>query len=121
MMPPVFETCFASAPLRALIGTSPCRLYPFGHAPEKVQKPYAVWQLITGSPENYLKGPPDMDFASVQFDVYAGSTSAVQDVVEAIRDAIQGDCYVTRWGGHSRDPETLNYRSTFVADWFVPR
>lgn len=122
MMPPVFATCFASNAVKALIGTTPCRIFPFGLAPEQVVKPYAVWQVITGTPDNTLDDcGPHTDRANIQIDVYADTAAVAESVTVALRDAIEPVAYVTRWGGQTRDPETLNYRITFGVDWIVYR
>ncbi|CAI8769857.1 DUF3168 domain-containing protein [Pseudomonas serbica] len=118
---PIFAVCVADAGVRALLGTTPHRLYPFGEAPEGVVKPYAVWQLITGSPENYLAGRPDLDGFTLQVDVYAGTGTSARAVTDAIARAIELKANVVRWGGESKDTETNLYRSSFDIDWLVPR
>jgi hypothetical protein len=80
-----------------------------------------VWQLITGSPENYLAGRPDMDGFTLQVDVYAGTASSVRSVTDAITHAIELKANVVRWGGESKDAATKLYRSSFDIDWLVPR
>lgn len=121
MTAPIFAVCAADDQVTALLGLSPTRLYPFGEAPEGVVKPYAVWQLITGSPENYLAGRPDLDGFTLQVDVYATTASSARAVTTAISQAIELKAYVTRWGGESKDTETKLYRSSFDIDWLVPR
>lgn len=121
MFPPVFATCYASATVKALIGTTPCRLYPYGDAPQGVTKPYAVWQLVTGVPENYLGQVPDIDSYTTQIDVYALTSDSARAVATALRNAIEPVAHVVRWGGESRDYETQNYRISFDVDWFVER
>lgn len=127
---PIFAVCaadlgvrdalwWASAPLS--MGGPHLKLYPFGEAPQGVDKPYAVWQLVTGSPENYLAGRPDMDGYTLQVDVYAATGSSARAVAEAISHAIELQACVTRWGGETRDTETKLYRSSFDIDWLVPR
>jgi len=118
---PIFAVCAADAGVTALLGAGPTRLYPFGDAPEGVVKPYAVWQLVTGSPENYLAGRPDMDGYTLQVDVYAATAVAARAVTTAISHAIELSAYVTRWGGETKDTETKLYRSSFDIDWLVPR
>ncbi|EIV5802779.1 hypothetical protein L9F69_005435 [Klebsiella pneumoniae] len=39
----------------------------------------------------------------------------------ALRDAIEGKAYITRWGEQSRDPETMRYRYSFDVDWITTR
>lgn len=121
MYPPIFAVCAADAGVRALLGTGPTRLYLFGLAPDKVVKPYAVWQQISGSPDNYLAGRPDVDSHGLQIDVYADTAKAANDVATAIQRAIELECYVTGYNGDFRDPVTMNYRSSFNIDWVVNR
>ena len=118
---PIFAVCAADTGVRALLGVIPHRLYPFGEAPEGVAKPYAVWQLVTGSPENYLAGRPDIDGFTLQVDVYAVTASSARAVTDAITHAIELKANVVRWGGESKDAETTLYRSSFDIDWLVPR
>ncbi|KAB0504699.1 DUF3168 domain-containing protein [Pseudomonas moorei] len=117
---PIFAVCAADAGIQALLGVIP-RLYPFGEAPEGVTKPYAVWQLVTGSPENYLAGRPDLDGFTLQVDVYAATASSARAVADAISHAIELKAYVVRWGGETKDTPTKLYRSSFDIDWLVPR
>ena len=122
MTPPIFQACAASAAVTALLGSgADLRLYSFGEAPQGVTKPYAVWQLIGGSPDNYLAGRPDVDSASLQVDVYGTTSISARQVRDAIRDAIELRSNITRWGGEGRDPTTKNYRVSFDVDWIVHR
>ena len=63
--PPVFTIAAAEPAVTALLGTSPVRMYPAGKAPQGVGKPYATYQLVYGTPENYLGDVPDIDSAGV--------------------------------------------------------
>ena len=121
MFAPIFTVCAADAGVVALLGTNPTRLYPFGEAPQDTVKPYAVWQLITGSPENYLAGRPDVDGFTLQVDVYAPTGTAVRDIAKALRNAIELKANIVRWGGESKDPATKIYRYSFDVDWIVQR
>lgn len=121
MFPPIFQVAAADPGVTALLGTAPVRLWPFGEAPEGTALPYAVWQLVAGSPENYLAGRPDMDGFSLQIDVYAATGSSARAVGKALRDAIELNAYIVRWGGESRDNETNRYRLSFDVDWLTPR
>ena len=122
MTPPIFQLCSQAAAVTALLGTGAnLRLYSFGEAPQDVAKPYAVWQLVNGAPENYLAGRPDADGFTLQVDVYGMTGTSVRQVRDAIRDAIELSAYVTRWGGEGRDPATKNYRASFDVDWIVLR
>lgn len=118
---PIFAVCAADAAVTALLGAQPTRLYPFGEAPEGVIKPYAVWQLLTGSPDNYLSGRPDIDGYTLQVDVYATTAGGGRAVTQAIARAIELKANITRWGGETKDSATKLYRSSFDIDWLVPR
>ena len=121
MYPPIFATCLADAGVTALIGSAPCRLYPYGEAPQGVAKPYATWQLVFGAPENYTSGLPDIDSHTVQVDVYAATATAARGAAEAIRDAIEPECHIVAWRIEGRDADTNNYRYSFDSDWWVDR
>ncbi|AWY43857.1 DUF3168 domain-containing protein [Pseudomonas putida] len=118
---PIFSVCAADPGVTAVLGAVPTRLYPFGEAPEGVAKPYAVWQLLTGAPENYLSGRPDIDGYTLQVDVYAASAGDARAVTQAISHAIELKANVTRWGGETKDNATKLCRSSFDIDWLVPR
>lgn len=120
MYPPIYTVAHADPLVTALLGTEP-RLYPFGQAPGTVTYPYAVWQVISGSPENYLAGRPDADGYGLQIDVYALDAESARTVADALQHAVELDAYVVSYGGESRDSDTGNYRSTFDVDWIVPR
>jgi hypothetical protein len=121
MFPPIFTTCSASPVVTAVLGSSPTRIYPFGEAPQNVAKPYAVWQTLSGSPENYLGRLPDIDLYIMQIDVYAATVTLAREAAEAIRDAVEPVAHVTSWNGEFRDSETNNYRVSFTVDWWVER
>lgn len=121
MYPPIFEICSADSDVQTNIGVSPCRLYPFGEAPENVSMPYVVWQVVGGSPENCISSSPDMDSWSLQVDVYGLTGKSVRDVAQALRNAIESYAHITRWGEQGRDMDTKSYRYSFDVDWWVDR
>ena len=127
MYPPIFAVCAGSATVQTLLsdGNGRIRLYPFGEAPQDDPKAYAVWQIITGAPENSLSCVPDLDQYSVQVDVYARTADEARAAAKALRDAIEQDFerggYVVAWNGESRDPATRAYRISFSSDWYSSR
>ncbi|HDZ1148113.1 DUF3168 domain-containing protein [Klebsiella pneumoniae] len=121
MIAPIFAVCAASQAVRDLLGSNPVRLYPFGMQDDNIVYPYAVWQNIGGSPENYLNQRPDADHYSLQVDVYGDTDTDVIAAARALRDAIEGKAYITRWGAQSRDPVTMRYRYSFDVDWITTR
>lgn len=121
MIAPIFRACTASAAVLAIFGSNPTRVYPFGLVEEAPVRPYVVWQTIGGEPAHYLGDLPDIDGYSVQIDVYSDDPVSLLPAARAIRDAIEGQAYVTRWGDQVKDPETKLYRYSFDVDWLVPR
>lgn len=121
MFPPIFAVAAADPAVTAVLGSSPVRLWPFGSAPQDSPKPYATWQTVTGSPENYLNQRPDLDAYMLQVDCWAASPTEARNVAKALRDAIEPHAYITRWNGEMRDSETGSYRVSFDCDWLVPR
>ncbi|GFM89346.1 hypothetical protein PSCICO_47450 [Pseudomonas cichorii] len=119
---PIFSVCSADPGVAALLGSGvECRLYSFGEAPEGVAKPYAVWSVISGSPENYLHGRPDVDGFTLQVDVYSVAAGGATAVTRALRDAIELHAYIVRWGASDRDPDTKDFHRSFDVDWMVRR
>lgn len=121
MYAPIFATCFASSAVKALLGASPLRLYLFGEAEQSTVKPYATWQTIGGSPENYINQAPDIDSFALQVDCWAATASSVRACAQAIRDAVEPHAHITGWRGESKDVATDLYRLSFDLLWWTPR
>lgn len=116
-MPPLFRVCAANAGVTALLGVSPTRLFPFGDAPENVAKPYAVYQVLNGLPENYLADSPDVDEWNIQIDIYATTVADVTAVLKALRRALEPHGYITRLGGTGTEPNTQLKTTGFDVSW----
>jgi hypothetical protein len=86
-----------------------------------VAKPYATYQIVYGSPENYLGDVPDIDQAGVQIDVYATTLASLRSVVVALRNAYEPVGYVVRWGNEDQDPDTKNDHQSFDVEFLTPR
>lgn len=120
MYPPFFETLKNLAPVKSIFGTSP-RIFPHGIADQNTLKPYAVFQIITGFPANYLGDLPDNDSYTVQVDVYALTAEAAANGAQAIRNGIEPVAYVTAWRGQFKDIDTNLFRYSFDVDFNTPR
>jgi len=116
---PLFGLARNNAAVQALLGTDPMRLYSFGQAPQDVQPPYAVWQVVGGAPHNLLSGAPDMDTVSVQVDVYAINGSEARNITHALRDVFQTAATIVAWRGQNRVDGL--YREGFDMDWQITR
>lgn len=129
MFAPIFEIAAQDATVKNLLGTGavgdPVRLYPFGLAPQEKPEdriyPYAVWQNVSGYPENYLAGRPKEDHFTVQVDVYGKNAASVRAVSLALNNALELQAYVVRFGDEDRDRETKNYHYSFDVDFITPR
>ena len=120
---PIFAACNENTGVTSLLKGSDniLRVFMFGEAPQNVQYPYAVWQLVSGSPENYLSCRPDIETHLIQVDVYAKTSSDARSVANAIEYAIEDKCYIIGYNGESVDPETKNFRSSFTVEWMINR
>ena len=127
MFAPIFEIVSQSTAVKALLGTGglndPLRLYPFGLAPQESARiyPYAVWQNVSGFPENFISGRPTEDHYTVQVDVYGKSASSVRAVSLALNNALELQAYVVRFGDEDRDEATKNYHYSFDVDFINTR
>lgn len=122
MTPPIFSICAGDSTVSGLLddGTT-LRLFPFGEAPQAVERPYALWGVADGAPENYIGDVPDTDVVALQVDVYGSTAASAREVRDALVAAIEPHAHVISWDGERRDPDTRTYRISFTVDWIVHR
>lgn len=120
-MPPLFAVCAADPGVTALLGEGPTRLYPFDEAPQKAARPYAVYQVLTGVPENYLADRPDLDSWMLQIDIYADTGAEAIAVRDALQYAIETHAQITRIGGTGTERETKLKTTSLDVSWLVKR
>ena len=120
--PPIWETLAPLTAVQAALG-NPVRFYAFSRAPAapKLVYPYAVWNLISGVPENALGDAPNIDRFTVQIDIYGTTSDQVRQAAAAVRDGVEPNAHIIGWRGEEKDPLTGNFRVSFDADWFTPR
>ena len=127
MTAPIFKLLNASEELKPYLETKHpkvvLRAYEFGLAPDKVKKPYLVWQDLTGTPQNHIDCPALTDHFTIQIDIYAETPDDLAAIKNAARRALELDnsCTVTSLRGNEREPETKLYRTGFDSNWFVDR
>jgi hypothetical protein len=125
MTPAIFEIVTASSGVTALLGTNPTRFWSFGAAPRTeagvAPKPYAVWQLVYGSPENTLSCVPASDRFGVQVDAYARTAVQARAIARALRDALETSAYVVAYNGEDYEPDTELYRYGFTTEFMTDR
>lgn len=122
MFSPAFEIAEADPAVVAIIGSgSNMRFYDFGDAAQDGAKPYAVQQVISGSPENYLAGRPDADTVVVQIDVYCLDMKPTKTLALALQHAFELHGYITGFNGTNREPDTRLWRVSFTVEFITPR
>lgn len=121
MIPPVFAILSATTAVTALLGSAPCRVYPYGAATQQPTYPYATWTIISGSPENLITGAPGIDQMSVQVDIWARTDASARAVMVAVRDALEPVSTMTRFGSTERESATEAYRYSMDFDFWVDR
>lgn len=122
MNPPVFSIAVASPAVLAVLGSAPTRLWPFGQAPQNETRPYAVWQVVYGNPDNSLSCVPKEDLLGTQIDSYAKTVSGARQVAEVLRDAYEESFnQVTAWNGEDWEQSTGLYRVSFTVEFWVRR
>src|SRR4030042_2543722 len=121
MYPPLFAIVSIDGDVQTSFGTSPVKGFSFGGAPEMTVLPYAVWQVVGGTPENYMGNSPDMDTYFVQVDVYGKTAASARNSAETLRDAIEPNAHVVSWRGESKDAETQHYRYSFDVNFLTAR
>lgn len=107
----IYNALVADASVQAALGAEP-RVFAFGEVigGEHVDKPYAVWQTVSGAPLNTLHCTPDKDGQSIQIDVYGEDKNSTRSAAKAIRDALEPTSYMTGGPRESREEDTRLYR-----------
>lgn len=121
MIPPVFTILNASSAVKALLGSSPLRVFPWGEAPQGSTVPYATYLAHTSIPENTQGDTPDLDVMSTQIDIWASSVSSCVSVAEAVRDALEPYAHMTSFSSMPPDEDTELYRQRMDFDFFEGR
>lgn len=120
MLPPFFPAINTTA-VKAIFGSKPLRVLPFGDVDPTIVKPYAAWQNVFGSPENYLGDAPRMDAWGIQVDVYATTEAECDAAAKVLRDALELVAYITNWRATLREPDTKLYRMGFDVEFLSAR
>lgn len=97
------------------------RVYRHGDAPQNVTRPYVTWFVVTGTPENTLDEVPRIDDYRVQVDCWSDGDAEVEELSEAVRNAIEPSAYMTQVHADDRDPETKRYRMGMTFTFWTDR
>lgn len=123
MYPPVFAIASANSGVTAVLGSAPeTRLWPFGYAKQNQTRPYAVWQLVYGNPDNSLSCIPSEDLFGVQVDCYAKTVTDSRAVAAALQSAFEETYnHVTAYNGEDWEQSTGLYRVSFTVEFWAER
>lgn len=117
MIPPVYQTLSAAAPVVAIAGT---RISGSGYSTQGTDQPYVVWQVVTTSPANTLACLPDSDDIRIQVDCYAKNENTARNLATAVRNALEEPAYMLMaWNDYESD--TGLYRWSMDFGWIVSR
>lgn len=121
MFPPVFPILAAAAPVLALVGNDPARIYE-AEAPAQPVAPYIVWLSVDTAPEPTLDERPSTDRDTFQVDCYAATALALRQLANAVRDALEAQCVMTGVVAHERgQTEPRLFRIALQFDYFLTR
>lgn len=122
MYPPVEEIASSSSQVTSVLGENPTRLWPFGHARQNETRPYAVWQVVYGNPDNSLSCVPSEDLFGVQIDCYAKTVTGARSVANALTAAFEESFNpITSWNGEDWEQNTGLYRVSFTVEFWTER
>lgn len=119
--PQLFTLLNASVQVKLNLGANPLRVYPWDRAPENVKKPYAVYAIYNGLPENYLAGRPDIDNKGTQINIYADSAESLEKCFIAVRDALELHAHMTNFSTPAQDADTNLFSCRMEFDFWQSR
>jgi len=118
MFPPVFDILTAAPDVTTLVQT---RVYGSGQAVQDTSKPYVVWSVPAGAPENTLSELPTVDRQVVQVDCYSKEEKQVKQLAIAVRNALEPHCHMTQHLANEREFDTKLFRVALQFDYFLNR
>lgn len=88
MMVPLIQVILQeSQAVRAQLG-DPIRLWP-KRAPQDAAYPYAVWEVVGGSPTQMVSEPPPADGWRVRMTVWGKNATQANDAAVSIREEVE--------------------------------
>ena len=120
--PPIFTICKNNTAVASYLQHDGLfNLYMAGAAPQNVVTPYAVWQVISGVPANYLGNRPDLETQRIQIDVIADNVGMAKTIANAIEYAIETSCHIDNYNGEWQNNDTKEWISSFDVIWMTKR
>lgn len=120
LLPPVYQVFKAAAPVTAILGANP-KVFRHGQAPQGTVAPYSVWQVVGDEPEDNLSAAPSNDRITLQVDCYATTDGGVEQLAEAVRNAMETVSTLTGIVVDEKEPATGLFRIGLQFDFFLNR
>lgn len=125
MFPPVFSlltTGAAGTAVKAIVGSNPPQIWedvvPQQHS---TARPYIVWSIVGGLPENYLDQVPTMDSGRVRIGVWSESVTERRTLANAVIAAIEPSAHMVGIPVGTYEPETQLYGYWIDFQFWVAR
>lgn len=113
MVPTIFEYLSADTEVLSLLADGPIIRIFRDEAPQDVRQPYVVWSLAAGRPENYVSDRPGIDYARIQFDIYAKTQDDADEIYAAVGEVLETHGHIVSFNASMRDEPTRLYRVSF--------
>ena len=120
LLPSIFAILKAAPAVTAILGAVP-KVYRHGTAPQGTAAPYVVWMVISGDPENNLSQAPGTDRLTLQVDCYHATDAGIEQLAEAVRNALEPHAHLTGIPINQRETDTQLYRIALQFDWYLRR
>jgi len=123
MIPPLVALMENTTSVTDVLGSDPTRFF-LSRYPQAlpVTYPYAVYQTVSGAPNNMLSEAPEMDNVRVQIDIYSDLLLTARTAFNAVRDAVETVSYIVVYTIAGQfDPATDTYRYSFDISYWLPR
>ena len=115
---PLLKYVRGSAAVVGFFGAGAERIYAAGRLPDSPQAPYAVWQLVSGFPDNDLDEHATEDLVSIQIDVYAATFGESCAAANALRAALRPVAQDFSVNPSPPEPDTKLARSSFDVELY---
>lgn len=120
LLPPIYQHLKAAPAVTAILGANP-KVFRHGQAPAGSVAPYCVWMVIGGDPENELSAAPASDRLALQVDCYHSADSGIEQLAQAVRDALEPHAHLTGIPVDQRETETGLFRIALQFDYWLKR
>lgn len=125
-LPTPFPILLADSNCRAVLGSSPMRVFPHGSAPQGVAYPYVTYSAASITPINSLDmGGAPADTTLVQVSIWSSNTgdgpTSLEAAYRAVRAALEAGHDIEAVRDMGKDPETGSLRIDLDVRMFVHR